>query len=56
MIRSALRQVMFVELRRDENDDVTNYLVINEEEVDQILHKKIKSLRESRNRKMQLLS
>lgn len=47
MIKSALRQVMLVELRRDENDDVTNYLTIHEEEVNQILHKRIKSLRES---------
>lgn len=56
MIRSALRQAMLVELRRGDNDDVADYLATHEEEADQILHKKTKSLRESRGRRMQLLS
>ncbi len=46
---------MFVELRRGENDDVANYLATYEEKVDQILHKRTKSLRESQDREIQLL-
>ncbi len=46
---------MLVELRRDENNNIADYLAIYKEEIDQILHKRIKSLRESRDIEMQLL-
>lgn len=55
MIRSAMRQAMLAELRLSENDDVADYLATHEEEADQILHKRTKSLREGRGTGLQLL-
>lgn len=49
-VRNALRETILDELRRGENDDVADYLATHEEEADQILHKRTKSLRESRGR------
>ena len=49
LIRRELRQVMLEYLRSEDNDDVANYLVAHEEEVNEILQKKTKSLRESRD-------
>ena len=46
---------MLVELRRDKNNNIADYLAIYKEKADQILHKKIKSLQESRDIKIQLL-
>ena len=46
---------MLAELRRGENNDIADYLAIHEEEADQILYKRIKFLRESRDIEMQLL-
>ncbi len=46
---------MLAELYCDENNDITDYLAIYEEEADQILYKRIKFLRESRDIEIQLL-
>ena len=47
-VRGVLRQAMLEELRRGENDVVAEYFAAHEEEADQILHKRVKSLRENR--------
>ena len=42
---------MLNELRLGDNNDVVEYLTSHEEEAEQILHERIKSLRESRDKR-----
>ena len=49
LVRINLREAMITRLQVTDNGDVAEYLKGHEEEMDQFLHRKVKSLRERRN-------